>query len=135
MTNEANTCVEILRKAARYGVMDCRQHCPVYSVCPTGTAGWNNECMFETAADLIESLSAELKLIEAVAAEARGLECERDQLLTELEQAELERDAAVQDLNACCPCEVCTRSCTYDKVNAYDECADFQWRGPGGTQS
>ena len=110
MAHEANACVETLRKAARYGVMDCRQHCPAYNVCPTGTAGWNNECMFETAADLIESLSAEL------------------------EQAELERDAAVQDLNACCPCEVCTRSCTYDKVNAYDECADFQWRGPGGTK-
>lgn len=40
-----------------------------------------------------------------------------------------QRDAAVADLNMCCPCEACTRSCTYDKVNPYDECADFEWRG------
>ena len=158
MTNEANICVEILRKAARYGVMDCSQHCPAYSVCPTGTAGWNNECMFETAADLIESLSAELEQVENKLSEllyyTTGGRYSKAEYSTddmrrfvddyfqsvcsecdELEQAELERDAAVQDLNACCPCEVCTRSCTYDKVNAYDECADFQWRGPGGEQS
>ena len=39
-------------------------------------------------------------------------------------------EAAESDINMCCPCEVCTRSCTYDKVNPYDECADFEWRGP-----
>lgn len=59
MTEEANVCVEIFRKAARFGVADC-QYCPAYNVCPTGTVGWNNECMFDTAADLIESLSAQL---------------------------------------------------------------------------
>ena len=59
MTEEANVCVEVFRKAARFGVADC-QYCPAYNVCPTGTAGWNNECMFDTAADLIESLSAQL---------------------------------------------------------------------------
>lgn len=132
MAHEANACVETLRKAARYGVMDCNQHCPAYNVCPTGTAGWNNECMFETAADLIESLSAEL---EHVTQERDGLNILLGQAQSMLETRTRERDAAVQDLNACCPCEVCTRSCTYDKVNAYDECADFQWRGPGGTQS
>ena len=63
MTDEANTCVEILQKAARFGVMNC-QLCPAYSVCPTGTAGWNNECMLETSANLIESLSDKNKQLE-----------------------------------------------------------------------
>ena len=46
-----------------------------------------------------------------------------------IQQLECECDAAVMDLEACCPCEVCTRSCKYDKVNAYSECSDFEWRG------
>ena len=63
MTEEAKTCFEILKKAARFGVANC-QLCPAYPVCPTGTAGWNNECMLETAADLIESLSEQLEQTE-----------------------------------------------------------------------
>lgn len=64
MTEKTNTCVEILRKAAHTSAsFDCR-YCPAYNTCPTGTAGWNNECIFETAADLIESFSAELERTE-----------------------------------------------------------------------
>lgn len=64
MTEEANVCMEILRNAAHIGSsFDCR-YCPAYAACPTGTAGWNNECIFDTAADLIESLSAELEQTE-----------------------------------------------------------------------
>lgn len=59
----------------------------------------------DDAADLIESISVEL------------------------EQVKRERDAAVADINMCCPCDVCTRSCTSYKVNPYDECAEFEWRG------
>ena len=61
MTEEAKVCMEILLKAAHIGSsFDCHD-CPAYAACPTGTAGWNNECIFDTAADLIESLSAELE--------------------------------------------------------------------------
>lgn len=50
--------------------------------------------------------------------------------LREILQEEVYRkDAAIADINMVCPCEVCTRSCKYDKVNAYSECADFEWRG------
>lgn len=50
--------------------------------------------------------------------------------LNEILQEEVYRkDAAIADINMVCPCEVCTRSCKYDKVNAYSECADFEWRG------
>lgn len=52
-----------------------------------------------------------------------------ERLMMELEQVKRELNAAMADINMCCPCEVCTRSCTYDKVNPYDECADFEWRG------
>ena len=61
MTEKANVCMETLRKAAHIGSsFDCHG-CPAYAACPTGTAGWNNECIFDTAADLIEALSAELE--------------------------------------------------------------------------
>ena len=64
MTEEANVCMEILRKAAHIGSsFDCHD-CPAYAACPTGTAGWNNECIFDTAADLIEYLSAKLEQTE-----------------------------------------------------------------------
>lgn len=53
-----------------------------------------------------------------------------NQLQEDKKQLKAERDAAVLDLEMCCSCEVCTRSCKYDKVNAYAECADFEWRGP-----
>lgn len=62
MNEEANTCIEVLRKAAQFGLIDC-QCCPAYPICPTGTAGWNNECLFDTAADLIESLSEQLEQV------------------------------------------------------------------------
>ena len=54
--------------------------------------------MCHKAADLIESLSAELEATEAKAAIARGLEVERDQLKARLEHVEYERDAAVEEL-------------------------------------
>lgn len=135
MTEKANACLDTLRKAAYVGSsFDCHD-CPAYTACPTGTAGWNNECIFDTAADLIESLSAELELTEAVAAQARGLECERDMLAAELEHVKCERDAAVKDI---------PRACGYCKhylgdrsfVNCEHECMNisgintgWQWRG------
>ena len=80
----------------------------------------------DEAADLIESLSAQFEQVEK---ERDGLNIMLAQAQAMLETRTRERDAAVQDLEMCCPCEVCTRSCKYDKVNAYDECADFEWRG------
>ena len=64
------------------------------------------------AADLLENLSAENERLKA--------RCE----------------AAEADLNMCCPCDACNKSCEYDKVNAYGECSDFEWRGPrdGGNE-
>ena len=53
-----------------------------------------------------------------------------DALTAERDTWKQRAEAAESDINMCCPCEVCTRSCTYDKVNPYDECADFEWRGP-----
>ena len=88
------------------------------------------EDMFTKAADLIESLSATCdQLTDAL--KTRGFE-NIEAVFAELDQVKRERDAAVQDLEMCCPCEACTRSCKYDKVNAYDECADFEWRGVRG---
>ena len=117
MTDEAKLIVDTLRE------------CAVATQCSKCVVICEKECLFTVAAKMIESLSAELEATEAIAALARGLEVERDQLKARLEHVEYERDAAVMDLEACCPCEVCTRLCTYDKVNAYDECADFEWRG------
>lgn len=92
-------------------------------------------CMHK-AADLIESLAAELKITEAVAAQARGLECERDLLAVELEQVERERDAAVEDLRkvaqAVSVCFCCKRR---DEEYVSNDCMDcinscnWQWRG------
>ena len=115
MTEEANTCIEILRKAAQFGLIDCRC-CPAYPMCPTGTVGWNNECMFDTAADLIASLSEQL------------------------EQVTRERDAAIKDLKLIISGDL---SCAICGHYAYDEddesriCADcdvdtysnWHWRG------
>lgn len=53
-----------------------------------------------------------------------------DELIRDRDEWKQRAEAAESDINMCCPCEVCTRSCTYDKVNPYDECADFEWRGP-----
>ena len=98
MTEEAINLVELLRDEDNCNVLD----------------------YIDDAADLIESLSAELEITEAVAAEARGLECERDQLTVELgqtatkchqlksqlDQVTRERDAAVEDLRngSCSTC-------------------------------
>jgi hypothetical protein len=139
MTEEANACLDTLRKAAYVGSsFDCHD-CPAYTACPTGTAGWNNECIFDTAADLIESMSAELELTEAVAAQARGLECERDMLAAELEHVKYERDAAVKHLLECHKtiCPTCIHrtgtGCDKNATTGPDEevifCADYEWCG------
>ena len=124
MTDEVKRCVEILRKAVRFGVIDC-QYCPAYSVCPTGTVGWNNECMLDTAADLIESLAAEL------------------------EQVKRERDAAIADMERLqgLICQVCKEYYQPDpesreySCRVYGDyfgeiaedgllcCGKFKWRG------
>lgn len=154
MTEEAKTCFEILKKAARFGVTDC-QLCPAYPVCPTGTAGWNNECMLETAANLIESLSDQL---EQVTRERDGLQMELDELKEEyytdihtardpmadkVKQLERERDAAVEaahgvckacihfnghyptgDIMSCCKFEECVYG-----MGEWDAEDHWQWRG------
>ena len=73
-----------------------------------------------------DALSADL---EAAKECEKGLSIMLTSAQSAAETYKRERDAAVADINMCCPCEVCTRSCTYDKVNPYDECADFEWRG------
>lgn len=55
--------------------------------------------IINACADLIESLAAELKITEAVAAQARGLECERDLLVAELEHVKQERDGLQMELD------------------------------------
>ena len=113
MTEEAKTCFEVLKKAAHFGVANC-QLCPAYPVCPTGTAGWNNECMLETTADLIESLS------------------------DQLEQVTRERDAAVEDLSAHRPCDACGfyelqgNDCM--RCRRYTERPMWEWRGVEANQ-
>lgn len=138
MTDEVKRCVEILRKAVRFGVIDC-QYCPAYSVCPTGTVGWNNECMLDTAADLIESLAAEL---EQVKRERDGLNIMLGQAQSMLETRTRERDAAVEGLRgACAFCahvrECLVTGCTGDMGEACKQCpcetcfhdSNWQWRG------
>ena len=123
MNENATLCVEILRKAAHVsGIFDCR-FCPVYAVCPAGTAGWNNECMFDTAANLIESLSEKLEQVthERDAAIRQQLEndknnpfacnfCKHDELCDG-------RLIACGDCDMDCPCNTCI---DHDK---------WQWRG------
>ena len=148
MTEKANTCTEILRKAARFGVMDC-QLCPAYSVCPTGTAGWNNECMLETAADLIESLMGELERTENNLSEllyyVTGGRYSRSDYSTddmrrfvddynqctcsecdELEQVKRERDACLNGLRGVC---ATCKHADYCLINPLPHCNNWQWRG------
>lgn len=105
MTEEANVCMEILLKAAHVGSsFDCHG-CPAYAACPTGTAGWNNECIFDTAADLIESLSAEL------------------------EQVKRERDAAVETMAENPRCETCKHYTPGYFCLGCKRGDKWQWRG------
>ena len=121
MTDEAKRDVEILHERG------CRG-CVVKEVttCAHREKGGYCNNFYHEAADLIESLAAEL---EQVKQERDGLNILLGQAQSMLETRTRERDAAVQDRNMSCPCEVCARSCQYDKVNPYDECADFMWRG------
>lgn len=82
---------------------------------------------------LMTDTLAYIKQLEEELAEGKDRESGLSIMLTGAQSAaetyKRERDAAKADINMCCPCEICTRSCTYDKVNPYDECADFEWRG------
>ena len=103
MTDEAKRCVEALRWSHLHdGCSDKAYICPVVHGCARSD---RNLCDPAVAANLIESLSAELEATEAIAALARGLEVERDQLKARLEHVEYERDAAVE----CSACYVCTK--------------------------
>ena len=122
MSEEVKRCVEALRIC--HSNEDCRD-CKFIDSDKDEMSCVN--ILFVKAADLIESLPATCdQLTDAL--KTRGFE-NIEAVFAELDQVKRERDAAVQDLEMCCPCEVCTRSCKYDKVNAYDECADFEWRG------
>lgn len=96
------------------GLRFCRSHmlcegCPLEKKCLDKDSDFD---VVGASVDQIEALAAEIEVV-----------------IAKLETTTLERDAAMADINMCCPCEVCTRSCKYDKVNPYDECADFEWRG------
>lgn len=76
---------------------------------------------------IIESLSAELEATEAIAALARGLEVERDQLKARLEHVEFERDAAVEDIRkaAWCGCHVCKHYYQPDPNSRIHSCKKY----------
>lgn len=80
----------------------------------------------EEAADTIEAMQ---NVLEAKDRMLAAMDFAVSNLEKKIAKIKRERDAAVADINMCCPCEVCTRSCTYYKVNPYDECAEFEWRG------
>lgn len=134
MTEEANVCMEILRKAAHIGSSFGCQDCPAYAVCPTGTAGWNNECILETAADLIESLSAEL---EQVKQERDGLNILLTQAQSMLDTRTRERDAAVEALRDAAFCGDCEHYAKSSQEEPCKTCMNdpycskpyWQWRG------
>lgn len=126
MIEQAREAVNALRM-----LEDCKKNHTACNDCPQYYFGGKIAChpieyVYGRLADLIESLAAEL---EQVKQERDGLNILLGQAQSMLETRTRERDVAVQDLNMSCPCEVCARSCQYDKVNPYDECADFMWRG------
>ena len=97
MTEEAKLIVNTLRECA---VATQCSKCVVFC--------GNSECLFTAAANMIESLSAEL------------------------EQVKRERDAAVEDLKDFCSCH----HCQHYKRDCNDKCyfvtglkPDWQWRG------
>ena len=109
--SDIGVCVDVLRKAACISAsFDC-QDCPAYNVCPTGTAGWNNECIFKTSADAIESLLERLRSVES-------------QLNAAIK--DMHDIARTGDNPLCrwCTAETCDTDC--------DFCSDnerFEWRG------
>lgn len=119
MNDEVHKIIAALR--VECGDQTCGE-CPSWEWCHGDRQGK----LDNDIADLIEELSADL---EAAKECENGLSIMLTSAQSAAETYKRERDAAVADINMCCPCEVCTRSCTYDKVNPYDECADFEWRG------
>lgn len=111
MTDETKKIVDELRKSACKGCIHDKigrcMHIQQGKFCGSER---------HKAADMIEKLSAQL--VNQATEYSQALKITTEQ-----------RDAAVADLDMCCPCEACTRDCKYDKVNPYDECADFEWRG------
>lgn len=124
MTDEAKLIVNTLRACA---VETQCSKCVVFC--------GNDECLFTAAAKMIESLSAELEATEAIAALARGLEVERDQLKARLEHVEYERDALLEGVRDRCDwCKhfhVGHNGCTYDCDCHNTECehVDGHWTG------
>lgn len=121
MNEEARTIVRALRhlgKPIDVALADCSS-CPMQDYPHTMAVECGENCpgvLMLMAADLIEKLSAQLANQATEYSQALKITTEQ-------------RDAAVADINMCCPCEICARDCKYDKVNPYDECADFEWRG------
>lgn len=75
---DVSKCLEALRDYRRFGF--------------GMIGGPDKKVAAKDVIEVIESLAAELEITEAVAAQARGLECERDLLAAELEQVKQERD-------------------------------------------
>lgn len=123
MTEDAKRTVETLRYCEESGAR-CGE-------CPSGfnDKGVPNCHSMNAIADLIESLSAELEITEAVAAQARGLECERDLLAAELEQVKRERDAAVETMAENPRCETCKHYTPGYFCLGCKRGDKWQWRG------
>lgn len=130
MSEETKRIADALRHVG-YGIsqydINCSK-CPMQEI-PNGDMECGSECpttLMTLAADLIEELAVELE-------DAKERESGLSIMLTSAKSAaetwQRQAEAAEMDINMCCPCEVCNRSCKYDKVNPYDECADFEWRG------
>lgn len=117
MTDEAKRCVQ-----------SCREWYVAFS-----SFGKSNESSVKellATAELIESLSAELEVTGAIAALARKLEVERDQLKARLEHVECERDALLERLKG--DCGICAhwkecRENNFELDRNYNSC--WEWMG------
>ncbi|MBR3924477.1 MAG: hypothetical protein IKJ45_15265, partial [Kiritimatiellae bacterium] len=98
MTDEAKRCVEALRVRCRE--RDSCTGCAKGDYC----SYHGDEALHDFAADLIESLSAEL---EQVKAERDGLNVMLGQAQSMLETRTRERDVAVKDLEFFAACQFC----------------------------
>ena len=133
MNDEAIALIEALR-AACSDYDDC-DDCPAYKWCHDKSC----PTLCEAAADLIESLAAEL---EQVKQERDGLNIMLGQAQSMLETRTCERDAAVEDLKGLC--DICAHFKTCEgpwcgDCDAFDGCespcktcayeGNWQWRG------
>lgn len=118
MTSEANEIVKVLRLRGLTNGTSLGMHMGICDI----------------AADMIEELSAKVEEYEPQIA---GLEIMLTTAQSSAITLQRRAEAAERDIRVTCPCEVCSQTCKYNKIDAYDTCDDFSWRGPceenGGT--